>query len=196
MTDYFALLEQPRRPWLEPEQLKQAFHAKALQEHPDAQLHEVDAGASGTAFAELNEAYQVLHDPKRRLHHLLSLCDHAPDRRPNAIPAELGELFPAVASVTQSASALVQQSANATTALSRSLLKPQLVDVAERLNNSLQQLSAIQHNASTRLEELDHIWRDDAADHFAELEALYLKFSYLSRWIAELEEKRMQLLVL
>ena len=35
MTDYFALLEQPRAPWLDPRGLKEAYHRQTLQTHPD-----------------------------------------------------------------------------------------------------------------------------------------------------------------
>jgi hypothetical protein len=36
MTDYFALLQQPRQPWLEPEQLKQKYQQLTLASHrPD-----------------------------------------------------------------------------------------------------------------------------------------------------------------
>jgi len=49
MTDYFALLEQPRAPWLDPAELKEVFHRKTLEQHPDA-------GAAGPEndFAKLN----------------------------------------------------------------------------------------------------------------------------------------------
>ncbi len=37
VTDYFALLNEPRRPWLEPETLKSKFLALAAEAHPDKQ---------------------------------------------------------------------------------------------------------------------------------------------------------------
>ena len=37
MIDYFALLDQPRAPWLDPDKLKDSYHQKTLQAHPDAQ---------------------------------------------------------------------------------------------------------------------------------------------------------------
>src|SRR3712207_5027846 len=100
MTDYFALLAQPRSPWLDPEQLKEAFHAKTREAHPDA--YGAEASGDG-AFAQVNAAYQVLRDPKRRLQHLLVLSGHAPGSRTSAIPRDLEELFPVVASLTRAA---------------------------------------------------------------------------------------------
>jgi curved DNA-binding protein CbpA len=76
MIDCFALLDQPRAPWLDLDELKEAYHKKTLRAHPDAQANRTDE--TDASFASLNEAYQVLQDPKRRLHHLLSLQGCAP----------------------------------------------------------------------------------------------------------------------
>src|SRR5213076_2502867 len=87
MTDYFALLEQLRTPWLDSAGLKEVFHRKTLEEHPDA-----TGGGSEDRFAELNAAYQALQDPKRRLRHLLSLENCAPAAN-QSVPQELEGLF-------------------------------------------------------------------------------------------------------
>ena len=58
MTDYFALLGEARRAWLDPEKLRQKYFALSR---------------AAAADAELNEAFRVLSDPKLRLHHLLTL---------------------------------------------------------------------------------------------------------------------------
>ncbi len=97
MTDYFALLDQPRRPWLDPEELKQVFHQKTLETHPDAQT---EPGGKET-FTQLNEAYQVLREPKRRLHHLLSLEGSPPATKSVSVPANIEKLFPVVAALMQ-----------------------------------------------------------------------------------------------
>ena len=54
MTDYFALLGQPRAPWLDPAALKEAYHRQTLQSHPDTATPGRESD-----FAGLNEAYQV-----------------------------------------------------------------------------------------------------------------------------------------
>ena len=59
MTDYFALLGEARRAWLDTEELKKQYFAR-VREHP--------------ADEELNEAFRVLTEPKLRLHHLLVLA--------------------------------------------------------------------------------------------------------------------------
>src|SRR3954453_14389170 len=111
MTDFFALLHQPRNPWLDPHELKNAFHAKTLHSHPDAQPE------SGNDFTQLNEAYQVLRDSKRRIQHLLELEGVSRERGTGGIPREVEELFPAVAALSQQADAVLQKVTAASNAL-------------------------------------------------------------------------------
>lgn len=193
MTDYFALLDQPRKPWLDPDELKQAFHAKSLRLHPDAQQNDVAAADSGdTAFAQLNEAYQVLQDAKRRIHHLLSLDGRASTSRHTSVPTEIEELFSTVAATTREADALLQKAESATTPLTRSLLKPQFLQVQKRVAETLQQLFRLHDAGNADLRRLGTC-RVLEEEDWAELHRLYLRFSYVTRWIAELQEKEMRL---
>ena len=100
MTDYFALLGQPRLPWLDRAVLKEVYHAKTLQTHPDS--------GADTGFADLNEAYQVLQDPKRRLRHLLEL-HQAPPPANQPVPPDLQELFLQIGSLNQRIQPLLEK---------------------------------------------------------------------------------------
>ncbi len=111
MTDYFALLGQPRSPWLAAVALKEAYHRQTLQSHPDTAAPDRESN-----FAELNEAYQVLQDPKRRLHNLLSLENGAPPAANEVIPPELQELFLLIGALTQGANALQEKNRTASKA--------------------------------------------------------------------------------
>jgi curved DNA-binding protein CbpA len=73
--DNFALLGQPRLPWLDPVALKAAFLEQSARLHPDrVQAAGAEEKAAATArFAELNAAYNCLREPKERLLHLLEL---------------------------------------------------------------------------------------------------------------------------
>ena len=184
MTDYFALLAQPRSSWLDPDELKHAFHSKSRELHPDV------ADASDAAFAQLNEAYQVLQDPKRRIQHLLAL-ENRPPARDTSVPGDIAELFPIVAEVTQRAEALAQKLETATTPLSRSLLKPQLLGLQQRIGETLRRLSGLREAAELTLRQLSG--REVKAEsEWSQLHELYLRFSYLGRWIAQLEEQRVR----
>jgi curved DNA-binding protein CbpA len=189
MTDYFALLQQPRRPWLHADELKEAFHARAREAHPDAAANTGDAGA----FVKLNDAYLTLQDPKRRLQHLLELCGHPPARQPGSIPAEIAALFPVIAALTQRIDAVVEQVTNATSVLSRSVLKHQFAQITEQLDAATASLSALYDDAVTRLQEIDRAWTKSGPQQLDELQQLYLAFSYLTRWRSELDERRLQI---
>ncbi|HEX8280083.1 MAG TPA: DnaJ domain-containing protein [Chthoniobacterales bacterium] len=191
MTDPFALLDQPRRPWLDPEELTRVFHKKTLRSHPDAQAER--GPAAEAAFAELNEAYQVLRDPKRRLQHLLASQQNGARRVQTEIPAELEALFPRIAVLTQRLDAAIQKNSAATTALTRSLLKAESAAVVRELDEMLIELRRLHGNALEQLRESDRTWESEPANELPRLQQLYLQFSYLDRWIADLEEKRFRM---
>ena len=93
--DYFALLGQPRQPWLDPNALKAAFLEQSALLHPDrvqATMTEEKAAAT-TRFTELNAAYQCLRDPKERLLHLLELETGALAANVQSVPESAMDLF-------------------------------------------------------------------------------------------------------
>jgi curved DNA-binding protein CbpA len=188
MTDYFALLGQRRAPWLDPAALKEAYHRQTLQSHPDTAAPDRESD-----FAELNEAYQILQDPKRRLHHLLSLENGAPPSANQAIPQELQELFLLIGALTQRANALQEKIRTASNALSRSLLKPQIVEVQKEVSDLRQKVRDLNDTANVQLREINSVWQDDRARQFTPLSNLYFTFAYLGPWSAQLDELAFQL---
>jgi len=189
MTDYFALLEQPRTPWLNPEALKEVFHRKTLELHPDA-----TAAGSQDQFAELNAAYQALQDPKRRLHHLLSLENSAPAAN-QMVPAELQELFLDLGTFKQRADLLLGKIEAASSTLSRSLLKPEMVALQNDLAVWRKKIRGLVDSATEQLREINLRWLSDRQAQIAALTNLYLKFAYLGRWSEQLDEIAFQLSV-
>jgi curved DNA-binding protein CbpA len=187
MTDYFALLDQPRAPWLDPEVLREAYHRRTRATHPDTAKP-----GSDTNFAEVNEAYEVLQDPKRRLHHLLSLENCAPASTNTAVPSELQDLFPAIGELTQRAKLLLEKMQATSNALGRSLLKPRIIELqteTRKLRDRLRDLSEV---SVAQLREMNSDWSDKTTA----LAELYLKFAYLGRWCAQLDELSFQLSML
>jgi curved DNA-binding protein CbpA len=181
MRDYFALLEQPRQPWLDPEQLKQAFHRETLRAHPDAQPRE-----AGSDFGELNEAYQVLRDAKRRLHHLLALQGEPPSAQSAAVPREKEYILPLVAPATAEADSAIAKGSSAGAARARSLAQAEAITAQQHISVVIETVLQLEGSAVARLEQA-------SANDLAELHTLYLLFSYLSRWRTQLEERQLQL---
>ena len=93
--DHFALLGQPRLPWLDPDALKAAFLEQSARLHPDrVRAANAEEQAAATArFAELNAAYHCLREPKERLLHLLELEAGAPPANVQSVPADTMDLF-------------------------------------------------------------------------------------------------------
>ena len=189
MTDYFALLEQTRAPWLDPAGLKEAYHRKTLQTHPDTAAPDQLPGA----FAELNEAYQVLQDPKRRLHHLLELEGRAPSSGDQTVPQELHDLFLAIGGLAQRANLLLGKMQAASNALSRSLLKPQLLELQKETAELREKIQALSDAALDQLRVVNSSWGTNRSEGLAALSNLYFTFAYLGRWSAQLDEIAFQL---
>jgi len=187
MTDYFALLEQPRGPWLDPAGLKEAYHRQTLQTHPDTAAPDHPQGA----FAELNEAYQVLQDPKRRLHHLLELEGHAPSSGDQTVPQELHDLFPAIGALAQRANLFLEKMKAASNALSRSLLKPQLLELQKETAELREKIQALSDATLAELRVVNSSWSTNK--ELSALSNLYFTFAYLGRWSAQLDEIAFQL---
>jgi curved DNA-binding protein CbpA len=187
MTDYFALLGQRRVPWLDSAALKEAYHQRTLQSHPDTATPN-----SASDFAELNEAYQVLQDPKRRLHHLLSLENGEPPAD-QSIPQELQELFLLIGALTQRANALLEKIRTASNALSRSLLKPQIVELEKEVSSLRENVRNLSDDANVQLREINSEWDNDRTGQTVPLSNLYFTFAYLGRWSAQLDELAFQL---
>jgi curved DNA-binding protein CbpA len=187
MTDYFALLEQPRLPWLDPATLKEIFHRKTLEQHPDA-----TAAGPENRFTELNAAHQALQDPKRRLHHLLSLENRAPAAN-QTVPSDLQELFLDLGAFKQRADLLLGKIQAASNALSRSLLKPEMVALQNDLAAWRENIRALMDSATEQLREINPPWLSDRDAQISALTNLYLKFAYLGRWTEQLDEIAFQL---
>jgi len=193
MIDYFALLDQPKAPWLDLEKLKETYHQKTLQAHPDAQTSRGDANPTDAAFASLNEAYQVLQDPKRRLHHLLSLEGAAPSSTGQTIPKELHDLFPQIGGLTQRTNLLLEKIQATSNALSRSLLKSQILEVQQETKEVRGKIQDLSGAALEKLRQINATWARNPAEQIEELSNLYCAFAYLTRWSTQLDEMTFQL---
>ncbi len=163
MTDYFTLLQQPHRPWLDLEELEQNYREMARSTHPDER-----ARADGAAFAEANAAYRTLRDPKLRLQHLLALEGKPPAQSTVDIPVDLLDLFTKI-----------------TPALGR--------NIKEEIDALIAQLGQRYDEALNQLRRLSGVWNDNEPRRLSDAERLYHRFAFLSRWKELLKEHRFSL---
>jgi DnaJ-domain-containing protein 1 len=186
MIDYFALLEQPRRPWLDPEELKQKYHELTKAAHPDRPF----SASPNSDFANVTEAYRVLLDPKLRLDHLLNLEGIPPASHTN-VPEQIADVFLEIGTLIQETDRLLARSTT-TTALSKALLRSEILEKQKLTADLLDKLETMYAGALKELKLLDQAWT--STDKVgAGLPALSSRFAYLTRWIAQLKERKFQL---
>ena len=204
MADYFALLDEPRRPWLDPEDLKAKFHALTATVHPD-RVHrgaEPEKQAANQCYAELNAAYQCLSEPKARLHHLLEL--ERGDRVEDVQRISTGTMdsFMEISELCREADAFLAEKES----VASPLLKVQLFEtgmvLADRLKLLRQRLNGRQEALIVEMRNLNMAWEtappvgSSTRLHVlpcSRLEHIYRDLSYLKRWTEQLQERWVQL---
>jgi curved DNA-binding protein CbpA len=195
MTDYFAVMHETRRPWIDSDLLKRKFLDLSKELHPDR-----TPGQTGNRFAELNTAYQCLRETRGRLLHFLEVETGAKPERVDEVPADLTELFFEVGRVCREADACRRELLQ----ISSPLLK---VHAFERGQESMLKLSAIQDRLRARIEglhdrtrQLDAEWmqhRERSSppppELLGELAQIYRLLGYFDRWRAQVQERIVQL---
>lgn len=199
MTDYFDLLNESRRPWLDTDSLKRKFLELSANLHPD-KIHSASDTEKSTAakrFAELNTAYSCLSEPKLRLLHLLELECGSKPKDIQQIPSNLADLFAEVATVCRSADSFLVEKSKVSSPLLQVQYFQKAQDWIEMLNTPQQKLNAFQEQLSSTLKTLDARWlnRNDESriKILQQLEELYRLFGYFNRWNSQIQERIVQL---
>ena len=199
MIDYFALLDEPRRPWLDADRLKQKFLTLSASTHPD-KIHsatDLEKSAAGKSFAELNAAHQCLAEPKSRLLHLLELELGVKPKDIQQIPAILADQFAEVATICRAVDQFLEEKAKVTSPLL-------LVQTFEQSQAWLEKLSVLQKKFGDwrerlidELKSLDGVWISTGPitrrECLSKLEELYRLFGYFNRWNNQIQERVVRL---
>src|SRR5277367_1619702 len=136
MPDNFALLNEPRRPWLDADLLKQKFLALASDAHPD-RVHnasESEKAKVTSSYTQLNAAYNCLAEPKLRLLHLLELELGTKPKDIQQIPPALADLFAEVAANCRNTDVFLAEKGKVTSPLLQIQLFERGQDWVEKLN--------------------------------------------------------------
>lgn len=186
MIDYFAVLDQPRRPWLDPEALKAKFLALSATVHPDRVHGKPDSErqAAQDRYTQLNAAYQCLRDTKLRLQHLLELDRGGKLQDVQNIPPETMDLFFQVGKLCRETDKFLAENRQ----VSSPMLKVEMFQRGQIWHGELNRLAA---ELAGRISALEDELRTMPADP-GRLEAIYRLLSYYSRWQAQLWERAMQ----
>jgi curved DNA-binding protein CbpA len=193
-VDCFALLREPRRPWLDPDALKTNFLTLAAQVHPDKvqAFSPAEKAAANERYAELNAAFHRLLDPKERLRHLLELASGAPLQDVQNVPPGAMDLLMAIGQTCRETDQFLAARAKTTSPL----LKAQLFEAGfawtEKLNALRRQIDARREALLVELKTLDAEW-NPAAPPLARLEQTYRGLSFVARWAGQVQERLTQL---
>jgi curved DNA-binding protein CbpA len=204
MTDYFALLNQPRRPWLDPEAIKQEFLARSASVHPDRAHHltVAERDAAQKQYVELNAAYSCLKDPRERLRALLQMERGTSPKGIQHTPSTLVDLSMEVGKVCREADGIVQEQRGVTSPLLKVKWFGRNQAQLDKLRQLQNQIGAQREGALGELKEIDSRWspgpHSDSTDHDAQLvqlEEIYRLFSYFDRWLQQIQERMVELSV-
>lgn len=195
MTDYFALLDEPRRPWLAAEPLKEKFHALSAEVHPDRvhQASEPDKLAANRRYAELNAAYHCLREPRERVRHLLELeLGRKPSDLTN-VPDDLMDLFFQVGKLLRDVEAFLGEKSKAASPLLQVQLFERGQEWIEKLGELRKAIAARREPLADELKTLNATWESSAAKPLERLLEIWRLLSFYERWLAQIQERVGQL---
>ena len=204
MTDHFAFLEEPRRPWLDAEALRTKFLARSSELHPD-RFHgaaEADQLAATAGFATLNAAHQCLREPRERLRHLLELESGVVPADTQRIPAETMDLFMEVGQMCREVDAFLAAREKVASPLLKVQWFERGLEWTDRIQTLQHRIAAKRDGLVSELQALNAAWETApvvgsperrAMLPLARLEQIYRVFSYVTRWAAQLQERVVQL---
>lgn len=202
--DNFALLQEPRRPWVDPDSLKAVFLRLAAQVHPD-KIHQAGANEKAAAnqrYAELNAAYHCLREPKERLRHLLELELGATPKDVQSIPPGTMDLLVEIGQICRETYQFLAARSNTASPL----LKVQMFETSMvwtgKLNQLRQRIDLRREELLAELKSMNAAWNAApppgsegraAALPLERLEQVYRVFSYMARWTEQIQERLVQL---
>jgi len=193
VTDHFTLLQEPRRPWLEPEPLREKFLTLSAQVHPD-RVHNAapaEKEAAQQRYTALNAAYTCLREPKDRLRHLLELELGAKPSDLTRIPDDLMAWFTEVGQLLRQTEAFRTEAAAVTSPLLKVQMFQRGQDWIEKLSALRQKIAGHRDALLAELKTLDAGWT--AAKPLDRLREIWRLLGFYDRWIAQLQEREVQL---
>jgi len=202
MTDFFALLDLPRRPWLDPDSLKQKFLRLSAEVHPD-RVHNAGGPeklAAQDRYTGLNTAYNCLREPKERLLHLLELERGTKPKDVQNIPPDLMNVFLEVSQLCREIDEFLPEKVAVTSPLLKVPMFERSQAWADKLMALQKRINSWREELIAELKAIDERWNPDEnaaqlnrAATLQRLEELYRLFSYLARWSNQMQERLVQL---
>ena len=195
MTDHFALFNTVRRPWLDPDSLKQTFFTLSAELHPDRVHHAgpVEKRRANERYAELNAAYQCLREPRERLRHLLELELGMKPSDLTQVPEDLMDLFFTIGKEFRVVDALLVEKNNATSPLLQVQLFERGQARVEQLGDLRQTIASRRDALLAELEPINAEWEASGDRPLERLREIWRLLSFYERWLTQIQERVVKL---
>jgi hypothetical protein len=204
ITDNFALLNLPRTPWLDPDEVQTRFRALSAAGHPDRVHSEAPSvrAEANARFSALNAACQCLAHPKERLRHLLELETGRKIDHLERLPSAAAESFFQLGSLCREVDRFLGEPASDLSPLLRLARFRQATTWREKLEAQLPALRMRVEGLEEELKNVSTAWREAppvgsedraAVLPLSGLEQLFRELSYALRWSDQLQERLVQL---
>lgn len=192
MVDYFALLNVPRAPWVESEEVQKRFLELSAAVHPD-RVHHLGAAEKEEAnrkFAELNKAATILRDHKERLQHLIALESGAAPSAAQNISGEFVELFGRVGEVCRKVDLFLSERAKATSPMVQAQLFGTGLELSDAVSELQAKVAEVKGKAEEELKGMGARWNEGKEGKELERAAnLAHVFAMVSKWEGQLRER-------
>jgi hypothetical protein len=194
-TTHFSVYGLEPRPWIDPEALHEAFSRLSAEWHPDKHQGKpaAELAAIEKRYTALNQAYQILREPKDRLVYLYELTQGRKPPEIVRIPPGTMDLFVEVGQLCQKLDGHLKKKSQATTALEKAAVMVDGLEWQESITALQGKLSDYSQKLDAELQELDAAWISGNKE-LEKLETLYRRYAYVSRWLQQLEERQVALL--
>lgn len=184
MTDFFALLDEPRALWLDVEALKSKFHQLSSEVHPD-RVHdaaEAEREAANTRYAELNEAYKVLSSTRLRLKHFIELEKGEELEAISQTPPDLMDMFFECGELCNGTDRFLRDKDEAESPLLKAKLFAQGMEWSDKVQ-------AFTVKVADLISQLESDLQTTDPTNLKSLEEMYRRLSYYERWQSQLRER-------
>jgi curved DNA-binding protein CbpA len=203
IADFFAALDEPRRPWIDLDSLKRKFLALSAAVHPD-RIHgapEAERQAANRRFSEMNAAYQCLREPKERLRHLLELETGRKPSDIERIPPAMTDSFFEIGKLIKDTDAFLSARQNAASPVLKAQQFERGLEWTDKLQAMQAKINSRREELATELKTMNASWESAEGTEnrsrlpLARLEEIYRMSGYFNRWSAQLQERIVQLAV-
>jgi hypothetical protein len=195
--DYFALLDEPRKPWIDTGLLKDKFMEMSARSHPDKfpQATPEERERISARYAELNAAYQCLSHTRDRLLHLIELETGKPPSDVQRIPPGTSDLFMQIGQTCAQAAAFLEKTPQSDSPILKAKRFVEQMEWTDKLTELQDRLNEISSKLEEELKQMNSDLDNGAPLPLERLEEIYRSASYINRWTDQIREKLVQLAV-